>query len=311
MRIAVIDLGTNTFNLLVAEVDDLGAYQILYNEKTPVRLGEGGINQGFIADAAFERGLLAIAAFKQITEKYEASEVLAFATSAVRNASNGLVFKQAVLDSTGIAIQIITGGKEAEYICNGVRDSLDLREEHSLIIDIGGGSTEFILVNEKGMLWKHSFEIGAARLLDRFMPSDPILPQERERIELYLEKELELLWQHVPYDSVYDLIGASGSFESLAEMVVLRFHAHESLIGKTEYSFDLRDCEIIHHELLTSDRAARLAMPGLLAMRVDMIVVSAILVELVLRKIGIERMRMSAYSLKEGVLREFIREKRI
>ncbi len=308
MRIAVIDLGTNTFNLLIAEADPSGAYTILYNEKAPVRLGEGGINQGIITHAAFERGLQGIAAFKRITEKYDVKKVLAFATSAVRNASNGLAFQQAVHDTTGIDIQIITGGKEAEYICNGVRDSLTLREEQSLIIDIGGGSTEFILVNKDGIHWKHSFEIGAARLLDRFKPSDPILPQERQAIEAYLEKELAVLWDNIPYDSVYELIGASGSFESLAEMIVLRFHPEENLVGKTAYLFDLRECEIIHHELITSNRDERLAMPGLLAMRVDMIVVSAILVELVLRKIGIEHMRMSAYSLKEGVLREFIQQ---
>jgi exopolyphosphatase / guanosine-5'-triphosphate,3'-diphosphate pyrophosphatase len=140
MRVAIIDLGTNTFNLLIADTDATGEYTIVHNEKMPVRLGEGGINEGIIAEAAFVRGVQAIVAYQKVLQQFDATHILAFATSAVRNASNGEVFKKAVLDATGISIHIISGGEEAEYICDGVRESLQLHQENSLIIDIGGGS---------------------------------------------------------------------------------------------------------------------------------------------------------------------------
>ncbi len=308
MRIAVIDLGTNTFNLLVAESRVGSDFKTLYNEKLPVKLGLGGINKGFITDAAFLRGLMAMENYASTIKTWHAAKTLAFATSAVRNATNGKEFVEAVKERTGIEIQIISGAKEAEFISLGVRRAVKLSEKPSLIIDIGGGSTEFIIVDQKEILWKRSFEIGASRLLQRFEPSDPISEDEKNAIADYLGEELKPLWAAGEKFKVSELIGASGSFESLAELVNMRFHSLPGLSNKTECKFHLDECATIHEAILSSTREERLRMKGLVAMRVDLIVVSAILVETVVSKLSITDMRYSSYSLKEGVLWDYLNQ---
>lgn len=305
MRIAVIDLGTNTFNLLIAESRSDGGFTALYNEKLPVRLGEGGINSGVILPAAYMRGIEAMDTYAESICQWKVDKKLAFATSAMRNASNGNEFVADVLNRTGIQITTISGAEEAGYIYEGVKQALSFNTENSLIIDIGGGSTEFIIANANGLLWKQSFEIGASRLLQRFTPSDPIREEEVNAITAYLSDVLVPLKSAVNQFPVVELIGASGSFDSLAEMVQARFHNAEE-VASTEFVFDLGECEIIHQQLIASTHAERLQIKGLIAMRVDMIVISAILVEFIIRELGIPKMRMSAYALKEGVLHAFL-----
>ncbi len=310
MRIAVVDLGTNTFNLLIAETLFGGKFETLYNEKLPVKLGEGGINKGIIMEAAFLRGIEAMENYASTIKQWEAEKTLAFATSAVRNASNGNGFVEIVKAKTGIEIQVISGDREAELISVGVRQAVNLSAKPSLVIDIGGGSTEFIIVDHEKILWKQSFEIGASRLWQRFEPSDPINENERTAMVDYLLEQLQPLWQAAKKFQVTELIGASGSFESLAELVNARFKSLPGLSDKTECEFELEQCGEIHNEILASSRAERLKWKGLVAMRVDLIVVSAILVETVVSQLSISKMRYSAYSLKEGVLWDFLNGKK-
>jgi len=305
MRIAVIDLGTNTFNLLIAESRIDGGFISLYNEKLPVRLGEGGINSGIIVPVAYMRGIEAMDTYAESIRQWKVDRKLAFATSAMRNAANGEEFVKDVFARTGIQITTISGAEEAGYIYEGVKQSLQFTSENSLIIDIGGGSTEFIIANRNGLLWKQSFEVGASRLLQRFTPSDPIRGDEVAAITSYLSETLSPLKAAVKQFSVSELIGASGSFDSLAEMVQARFRDGAEIAG-TEFEFDLSECETIHQQLIASTHEERLQIKGLVAMRVDMIVISAILVEYIIRELSIPRMRMSSYALKEGVLYAFL-----
>ncbi|MDQ3112450.1 MAG: phosphatase [Bacteroidota bacterium] len=308
MRIAVIDLGTNTFNLLVAETDLFGGFETLYNEKLAVKLGEGGINKGFITEEAFMRGLEAMENYASTISQWQAERTLAFATSAVRCASNGNEFVKTVLEKTGIEVQVISGEMEAEFISMGVRQAVKLTEEPSVIIDIGGGSTEFIIVNDTKILWKQSFELGASRLLQRFQPSDPIKPEEQKQISEYILSELKPLWEAAQKFGVKELIGASGSFESLAELINMRYHSLPGLAKRTECEFEMEQCAAIQADILASTREQRLKMKGLVSMRVDLIVVSAVLVETVISRLGISKMRYSSYSLKEGVLWRFLNQ---
>ncbi|HTL81910.1 MAG TPA: phosphatase [Bacteroidia bacterium] len=306
MIIAVIDLGTNTFNLLVAEVTGDHKFKSLYNEKLPVKLGEGGINQGLIADPAFLRGIEALEYYSRKIKEYKADKVMAFATSAVRNASNGKEFVDTIKNRTGFEINVISGDKEAELIAKGVSLAVKMNDHPSLVIDIGGGSTEFIIVNKEKIFWKQSFEIGASRLLQKFNPSDPIKEDEKILMSDYLSVILEPLWAAAKKYNVKELIGASGSFESLANIVQARYHNIPDLATATECTFDMEQCKIIHKELLSSTRAQRFNMRGLIAMRVDLIVVSAILVETVVLQLGITTMKYSSYALKEGVISELL-----
>lgn len=309
MRVAVIDLGTNTFNLLIAETTAEGSFVTIYNEKLPVRLGEGGINSGIIQPAAYMRGLEAMDTYAEAIRQWRVDKKLAFATSAMRNASNGPQFADDVFHRTGIKVTIISGDEEAGYIYQGVKHALEFHDYNSLIMDIGGGSTEFIIANQQGLVWKQSFEIGASRLLQRFNPSDPIKAEEVMAIKAFISSALEPLKEAVRENPVHELIGASGSFDSLAAMIMARFYSGETF-DSTEFVFDLGQAEVIHKMLLSSTREQRLLTKGLVAMRVDMIVISSILVEFILEELNIQHMRMSAYALKEGVLHEYLTDTR-
>jgi exopolyphosphatase/guanosine-5'-triphosphate,3'-diphosphate pyrophosphatase len=303
-RIAVIDLGTNTFNLLIVEVSPDRSYEQIFQTKISVKLAEGGINKGFIAPVPFQRGIDALKTHKQTIEKYKVSNILAFATSAIRGASNGGEFVAKAKKEIDVDIQVISGDKEAELIYYGVRSAVKMDDQTSLIIDIGGGSTEFIIATNEKVFWKQSFLLGAARLLEMFAPADPISSKEIETITDYLQKELQPLFEAVKKYPITELIGSSGSFDSLAEMVAHKFYTPSILDDKTEFTFDLDDCSVIYEAILKSTNAERLKMKGLVAMRVDMIVISSILVHFIIASLDIQKMRLSTYSLKEGVLYE-------
>ncbi|MES2591667.1 MAG: phosphatase [Bacteroidota bacterium] len=305
-RIAVIDLGTNTFNLLIVEVNPDKTYQTVYQTKIAVKLGEGGINKGFIAPIPFRRGIDALTAHNQTILKYNVDRIHAVATSAIRGASNGAEFVATAKEEAGIDIRVISGDQEAELIYYGVRHAVQMNHETSLIIDIGGGSTEFIIANNNQILWKQSFLLGVARLLEMFNPSDPITDKEKQALVNYLLQELQPLFDAVKKHPITELIGSSGSFDSMAEMVAHKFYSPHVLDGKTEFNFNLEYCKAIHELILQSTLAERLQMKGLVAMRVDMIVISSILVNFIVKSFEISQMRLSTYSLKEGILFEVL-----
>lgn len=305
MRIAIIDLGTNTFNLLIADIAVGSKHRHVYNTRVAVRLGEGGINKNFITPTAFERGVNAIMAYKQVIDNYKVEKTCAFATSAVRGASNGSDFVNRIKIETGIDVEVISGDREAELIYKGVREAVNIGNTPSLIIDIGGGSTEFIIATQDKVVWKYSFLLGVARIQEKFKTSDPITADEILRIEEHFEQELELLFAAVKKYPVKELIGSSGSFESLADMITSRFYKPDILNDKTEYEFNLNDVEQIHKDIVTLSREQRLKLPGLIEMRVDMIVIASIIVNFILKRISLTKMRLSTYALKEGFIAEF------
>ncbi|MDQ3191225.1 MAG: phosphatase, partial [Bacteroidota bacterium] len=306
MRIAVIDLGTNTFNLLIAEVSSINHYRILYSSKTPVQLGKGGINKQLITSDAINRGVETIGCFLQRIAIYNVAKIYAYATSAVRGAKNGKEFTDKIKNEFNLDINIISGDKEAELIYYGVKLGVSLNEEVSLIMDIGGGSTEFIICNKYQIFWKKSFDIGAARILETFQPSDVITLQEKENIETYFDKELQELFHAIELYQAKVLIGSSGSFDTFAEIIAHKFYTPSIVENITEYTFNLPDFFNIHEQLLNSTKEERLLTKGLIPMRVDMIVIASVFTNYILKKGDISKLRLSAYSLKEGVLNEVI-----
>ena len=159
-RIAALDLGTNTFHLLIADVLD-NKFEAVKEEQAHVKLGEGGINSGLIADAPFKRGLDALQHFKSEIQRFSVDAIHATGTAALRSAKNGFAFINQVKTSTGIEIEIIDGDLEASLIYQGVRACVSLAPS-ALIMDIGGGSVEFIFCNDQTIFWKKSYPIGAA-----------------------------------------------------------------------------------------------------------------------------------------------------
>lgn len=303
-NVAIIDLGTNTFNLLVAEIEDGKPYKIVLSTKLPVKLGEGGLGKNIITEAAFERGIKAIEQHLSNASRFNPEKIFAFATSAVRSAKNGQEFANTIKQRYNIDIEIINGEREAELIYKGVREAIPLSNQRSLIMDIGGGSTEFIIANKDQIFWKYSFNLGAARLLEKFNPSDPILLCEIDDIRHYLKTELKPLLKALENFPAVELIGSSGSFDSLAEMIAHKFYNPDILNDTTHYTFKLEDFYHIHEILIKSTKAERINMKGLASMRVDMIVISSIFIQLILKECNLNKMRLSTYSLKEGILAE-------
>jgi exopolyphosphatase / guanosine-5'-triphosphate,3'-diphosphate pyrophosphatase len=180
-RAAILDLGTNTFNLLIAEYSNKLPFKTLVNQKIPVKLGEGRINDGEIIPAAFNRGIEAVKKYFGIIEKYKISSIKAYGTSAFRTAQNGQEFLNLLKKSHDLDVEIITGSHEAELIYLGVRQTLSFTGEKFVILDIGGGSNEFIVADMHNILWKKSYNLGVARLLARFNPTDPISSNHARR----------------------------------------------------------------------------------------------------------------------------------
>lgn len=301
MTIAIIDLGTNTFNLLLVKQTEQ-RFKTIYETKISVKLGEGGINKNIIMPAPFQRGIDALIKYKGIINEYMCSKVFAFATSAIRSASNGTDFVKEVKAQTGLDITIINGEREAELIYFGVKSALEIGSEPNLIMDIGGGSTEFIIASNETIFWKKSYNIGAARLLEQFNPSEPITLSEISSIENYFDRVLDDLIKECKRYKVKCLIGSSGSFDSLADVIAHKYHTIDILNEQTSYNYNLHEYFEVHKQIVASNREQREQTKGLIAMRVDMIVIASIKIHYIIKRVGIEKMRLSTCSLKEGVL---------
>ncbi|GGK60142.1 phosphatase [Rufibacter glacialis] len=307
-RFALIDLGTNTFHLLIVELDPDGVQQTLYKTKVPVKLGEGGISKGEITPEARERGLKALAEFRKTMDEHQVEVVKATATSALRNASNGAEVVSAIKEQTGIDVEIISGAREAELIFKGVQLAMEIGPKPVLVMDIGGGSVEFIIGSEKGILWKKSFEIGAQRLLDKFYPDQeqPIKPEQVKALRHYLQDKLQKLTAAVLQHQPEVLIGSSGTFDTLVDMDLAAQGLLRHPDGSPDMPLPLSTFHRQYKALLQKDRAQRMAIPGMLAMRVDMIMVACVAVDWTLEKFNLEKIRVSAYALKEGMLAELL-----
>jgi exopolyphosphatase/guanosine-5'-triphosphate,3'-diphosphate pyrophosphatase len=304
MRVAVLDLGTNTFNLVVAENTGGHAFRILHSSKIPVKLGEGGINRGVIVQDAFDRGVNAVITHYKHIQTYKVEKVFAFGTSALRTAKNGSLFLSSIKAVTGIDIEIITGDREAELIYYGVRQTHPMNPGIYLILDIGGGSNEFIIADRHEIYWKKSYDLGIARLLERFNPSNPIHPEEINRINKFLDREIPVLKEKVTEYRVQTLLGASGSFETFVAMIHASEEMTETQVALSPKAIPVSNAEFdsLYQTLIHSTRAERLKMKGLEPMRVEMIVLACLFTKFIIEKLGIKTIIQSNFALKEGAI---------
>jgi exopolyphosphatase/guanosine-5'-triphosphate,3'-diphosphate pyrophosphatase len=308
MRIAVIDLGTNTFNLLIVDMGEDQGYKILHNNKLPVKLGKSGIDKKEIRPDAITRGLNALERHLQTIGEHNVEKTYAFATSAIRSARNGDQFVKLAKQRCGIDVEIINGEREAELIYYGVKQAVRLTGEKVLILDIGGGSNEFIIADKETIFWKKSYPLGVARLLSKFKPSDPISIEEIEFISNYLEERLSDLFEEFKKHKITTLIGASGSFETIASMIRADDPNFESGTSLSPESIviDLTDFENLYQKLINSTLKERKQMKGLESMRLEMIVVATLVVKFILQKLKLREMIQSNFALKEGVVYELL-----
>ncbi|MEL6539491.1 MAG: exopolyphosphatase [Bacteroidota bacterium] len=301
MRIAVLDLGTNTFLLLIGEAA-AGMPRILYEERTYVNLGAGSLQQGMLTPEAQARAISTLRDFKQQISVHQVAHTRAVATSALRSVSNGRAFVQQVKEQIGIDVQIISGDEEAVLIYEGIKKAISLNEKSVLIMDIGGGSVEFIIGNHTGIQWQQSFDMGGQRLWDAFHNSNTsITPEQLVQLNVYADRQLQTLWEAVTRYAPTLLIGASGTFQSLANIHSQRIDIPLA-VRATAYDLPLASFKAIYEDIRYRSREERLLVPGLSTKRVDFIVVALTLIHKVLQRTGLSRITYSTYSLKMGLL---------
>jgi exopolyphosphatase/guanosine-5'-triphosphate,3'-diphosphate pyrophosphatase len=298
MRTAVIDLGTNTFNLLIADVAGSG-FSVVHSEKEGVALGMGGINENIISPDAFERGLITLRHFNFVCIHYQVDVINAFGTSALRGASNSLEFINQINDELGILVNIISGEKEADLIYNGVLWSYNF-EQPGVIMDIGGGSTEFIFASKSGISDLVSLNIGVSRMYQELKLSDPLTKDDVQKITNWLDLKADGFFDGKKENL---LIGASGSFETFYE-----------LIYNQPFPDKLKCSEVPMNELnnmiewiINSTQEERDKNEFIIPIRKKMAPIAAVKTKWVIEKLGITRTIISRCSLKEGALREGIK----
>ncbi|MEM9928360.1 MAG: exopolyphosphatase [Bacteroidota bacterium] len=296
MRKAVIDLGTNTFHLLIADVGDDGALVEVYRERHFVKLGAEGVDT--IGQAPFTRGLTTLRHFREVLNKYAVDRLQAIGTAALRTASNGQAFVAAALAEAQIPIQLISGDEEARLITKGVLRAIPPLQDRILIMDIGGGSTEYIIADQAGVHWQQSFPVGVSVLYKAFHRSDPMGLTEMAELEAHLEQVLAPLAATLQKYPTHHLVGAAGTFDVLAE--VLRDPSAPD--HPTSHALTLADFPALFTQITKASLAERLAMEGVPDVRADMIVVAMLLLRYTFQLAGINQVTVSAYALKEGAI---------
>ena len=302
-NIAILDLGTNTFHLLIAEENG----EILVDEKQPVKIGEKGIEIGVIAIEAYERARVCIGNYKSIWEKYEVIHPIVIATSAFRSARNGVEIANKLNKEFGINVQIIDGNQEAEYIFKGVTKAVNISEP-MLIVDIGGGSVEFIIAEGEEIKWKKSFEIGGQRLVERFHFIDPFPQSSFKPFVHFLSESLEELNQVLEKFPTDVLVGSSGAFDTIVDIIFAKQNK-EFPFDLASFEFEITDFQSILIDLWFKNREERLKVPGMTPLRVDMIVVACLLIQYLIGKYQFSTLINSKYALKEGVLYSILAKK--
>ncbi len=295
-RLAVIDLGTNTFHLLIVEASE-DSWNELYRERIFVNLAEEGI--GVICDAARTRGLEALRYFSSIIQDYTIRDIRAVGTAALRTAKNSDQFARDVQRELGIRIQVIDGQKEAEYINAGVMKAIPPSSGDYLIMDIGGGSVEFIISSNREPTYSVSYPIGVAVLYDKFHKTEPISVDELSRIDQFLGHTMSNLASKISVFSTLGLIGASGTFEVIDS-------AFQNDLDKESFSLIERaDFMDMFYRVIPMNYEERQKDKAIPLTRSRYIVVALKLIEHVLSRFRISDIRVSHYALKEGIVSEW------
>ncbi len=305
MRIAAIDVGSNSIHMIVAEARPDGHFIVLDRAKEMVELGRRSLNTGRLTKPAMDRGIRTLGTFKSIAVRHGVTRIRAVATSAVREAGNGGEFIQRIFDEIGLRVSVIPGREEARLIHLGVAQVEDLDGPPTLLLDVGGGSVEIVLVEQGRASELHSLKLGVARITEAFLTDDPPRPKAVARLEKFLRAELEPALAKAARRRVKRVIGTSGTLLTLISMAAHRLGVHpgsqvHGLAVPAEAVSRLR------RSLVRADREGRLTMRGMDPKRVDLIASGAVLADVVLRRLKATRIQACTWALREGLLQDFI-----
>lgn len=298
-RIAIIDLGTNTFHLMIVEQDPEQVFKTIYKKRRFVKIGKTGVNH--ISRIAYHRSFYALDCFKSTIEKYGIApqNVYPLATEGLRRADNSPAFIQEVKEELDLDIQCISGDQEATLIYYGVRQAVDLGMSPTLIMDIGGGSVEFVIANQTEVFWKKSFRIGAAVLRRTFHQTEPIDSDSIRTLKDFLGSHLGELFVQAKHHKVNRLVGASGSFTTIMHILL----AEKNKIAPentTANDIEIKYFAQLGQRLLPLNLEERKQIEGINPRRADMMVVAYLLIDFVLQNLPITSIQQSNYAIKEG-----------
>jgi len=298
---AAVDIGTNSFHLIIVKVGKNSSLQIIDREKVVMRLGsQRGNELSHISDEEIEQGISILKKFRKLADDYTA-DIHAVATSAVREAGNKKDFLEKVLQETGIRIEVIDGYKEAEYIYKGVRKALNYDNKKLLCMDIGGGSTEYILGRDDEIIFGESIKIGAVRLSKKFFPGFIINKEAVEKCKVYILKQIES--SNINFSLQYDYaIGASGTIMAVAGMINFRRNNKREK-SLNEFLFTKDELDKLTIEILEKKTPEqRINIKGMEYRRADIIPAGLLILQKSFEIFNINEMVVSEYALREGVV---------
>ena len=299
MDVAVIDLGSNTFHLLITRWTDRTHSTILYKERIFVGLSEGGIKR--VLPHQMSLGLEAIQHFNKILHQYGSPITRVMGTAILRTADNRDEFINKAEEILGQSLEIINGQREAELIYEGICLNPSAITGTHLIMDIGGGSTEFIITDEGKKVWSQSYELGVGVLYAKFQKSDPITEEDHQLLRTHIFETCSELWQILDKHPCTYLTGASGSFE------VLQSIENIPTVPTDLTLIPIASFESVYNKIIYSSLAERLLIPGLPMERTKLIVVGFILMDEIIKRSMPKSLYVSQYALKEGVLSEMVK----
>ncbi|MCA1802239.1 MAG: Ppx/GppA family phosphatase [Rhodothermaceae bacterium] len=305
-RIAAIDLGTNSFHAVIVDIYPDGSFSTVDALKEMIFLGKDGVGR-MLSHSEMDLGIDTLKKIKTLCVHQNVENILAYATSAIREAENGGVFIQRAIDEVQIKIMAIPGIKEAELVAYAVQHGMQLGNTPHLIMDIGGGSTEFIIADNKEIFFKDSKKLGVSRMTADYLKHDPVTKSEIRLLSTYYHKRLADIRMGMELYPADVLIGSSGTMQNIASMIAAMKHLSTS-VTLNEFEYSAEDFFRFYDSFIRLNKKKRLDVPGLDTKRADFIVAGMILVKKVLEEFKISRIKTSVQAMREGIIVSYIRQ---
>lgn len=304
MRLAAIDVGTNSLHMIIAQAGPGSSFSIVDREKEMVRLGAGSLEGRELTESAMNAALQTLVRFKRLADSRQVDRVLAVATSAVREARNGGVFLRSVRQRTGIHVRVISGLQEARLIHDAAVHGVDVGSHRAVVLDIGGGSTEITLGTAAGARMARSFKLGVIRLTERYVRSDPPSRGDRRRLSTNILSPLDEYLQQIVGTGFERVIGTSGTILSIGALALGGASPPGAVHHATVSADRVRD---VREHLTSLTMAERLRLPGLDSRRADLIVAGVVLLDTILERLGARELTLCDLSLREGLVLDYIK----
>src|SRR5499426_2540341 len=305
MRIAAIDIGTNSVHMIVVQVRPDLSFEVIDREKEMIRLGAGGLDGRALTAEAMHAALQVLSKFRRLAESHRVDDIIAVATSATREAENGSEFLKAVTSQTGIRPRLISGTEEARLIHSAAVYGVSVPRDVAVVIDIGGGSVEVTRGAGAAIELGRSFKLGVIRLTERFVRTDPLEPRDERKLARYIHAEIGKYLQQINRAGFDRVIGTSGTILSLGA-VAAAAEGRPAGAPLRNRRVAAKQIRRIRKELVSLHLDKRLRVPGLEPRRADLAVAGAILLDELLRVLGAEEITLCDLSLREGLVLDFI-----